>query len=100
MKTTFHKISEETIDSVGILAKLDLSCEEKELTKQDIEEMLLNMSKLNELDTAGIEPMTHVFPLRNVFREDIAANTDGRADTLANAPEQKNGGIKVPKTIG
>ena len=44
--------------------------------------------------------MSHVFPVYNVFREDIAENGDGSGDTLANAPLVKEQGFKVPKTIG
>lgn len=93
-------ISDETIEYVGILAKLELSDEEKERAKRDMGEMLDYIDKLNELDTEGVEPMSHVFPVNNVFREDVVANGDGSADTLANAPEKKDNGFKVPKTIG
>ena len=48
--------------------------------------MLDYIDVLNELDTDGIEPMSHVFPVNNVFREDIVTNGDGSSDTLANAP--------------
>ncbi len=61
-------ISDETIDYVGILAKLELSDEEKEKAKKDMEEMLDYIDKLNELDTSSVEPMSHVFPVNNVFR--------------------------------
>ena len=44
--------------------------------------------------------MSHVFPVNNVFREDVIVNGDGSKDTLSNAPVQKDGGFKVPKTIG
>lgn len=94
-----HRISDETIEYVGILSKLELSDEEKERAKKDMGEMLDYIDKLNELDTEGVEPMTHVFPLDNVFREDVVTNTDGSKVAMANAPEQKNGGFKVPKTI-
>ena len=57
------------------------------------------IDKLKELDTEGVEPMSHVFPVNNVFREDVVTNGDGSADTLANAPVKKDGGFKVPKTI-
>ena len=71
-----NKISDETIEYVGILAKLELSEKEKE------------------------EPMSHVFPVNNVFREDVVTNGDGSSDTLANAPLMKDQSFKVPKTIG
>ena len=93
-------ISDETIEYVGILAKLELHEEEKERAKKDMGEMLDYIDKLNELDTAGIEPMSHVFPVQNVFREDVVTNGDGSEETLRNAPEEKEGGCKVPKTIG
>lgn len=94
-----NKISDETIEYVGILAKLELSGEEKENAKADMEKMLDYIDTLNELDTTGIEPMSHVFPVNNVFREDVVANGDDRDVILSNAPQQKNGSFEVPKTF-
>ena len=98
--TPRNVISDETIEYVGILAKLELNDAEKEQAKKDMGEMLDYIDKLNELDTSNVEPMSHVFPVSNVFREDVVTNGDGSAMTLANAPEKKDGGFKVPKTIG
>ena len=75
-------ISDETIEYVGILAKLELSAEEKEQAKKDIGRMLDYVDKLNELDTADVEPMSHVFPVHNVFREDVVTNGDDRENML------------------
>lgn len=92
-------ISDETIEYVGILAKLELSDEEKEQAKKDMENMLDYIDTLNELDTSGVEPMSHVFPVNNVFREDVVTNGDDREEILANAPEAKEGAFVVPKTF-
>lgn len=92
-------IDDATIEYVGILAKLELSPEEKEEAKKDMGRMLDYIDKLNELDTGGVEPMSHVFPVNNVFREDVVTNGDCRDQILANAPEQKDGAFKVPKTV-
>ena len=92
-------ISDETIEYVGILAKLELSPEEKEAAKRDMGKMLDYIDKLNELDTSGAEPMSHVFPVSNVFREDVVTNGDDRENMLKNAPQQKGGAFKVPKTV-
>lgn len=92
-------ISDETIEYVGILAKLELSQEEKEQAKKDMGSMLDYIDKLNQLDTGNVEPMSHVFPVHNVFREDVVTNGDDRENMLANAPEQKEGQYKVPKTV-
>ncbi len=43
--------------------------------------------------------MSHVFPVHNVFREDVVTNGDERDAVLANAPEQKDGQFQVPKTV-
>lgn len=92
-------ISDETIEYVGILAKLELSEEEKEQAKQDMGKMLDYIDMLNELDTKGVEPMSHVFPVNNVFREDAVTNKDESELTLRNAPEKKDGAFQVPKTV-
>lgn len=80
-------------------AKLALSEEEKEQAKKDMSDMLDYIDMLGELDTSNVEPMSHAFPVFNVFREDVVTNGDGSVETLANAPEQKNGAFKVPKTV-
>lgn len=92
-------ISDETIEYVGILAKLELSEEEKEQAKKDMGSMLDYIDKLGELDTTGVEPMSHVFPVKNVFREDVVTNEDMREDILKNAPGEKDGMFVVPRTF-
>lgn len=92
-------ISDETMEYVGILAKLELSAEEAEAAKKDMESMLDYIDTLNELDTTGVEPMSHVFPVHNVFREDVVVNGDDSVNMLSNAPAKKDGAYKVPKTV-
>jgi len=94
------RISDETIEYVGILAKLELSPKEREEAKEDMSRMLDYIDKLDELDTSGVEPMSHVFPVSNVFREDVVTNGDNKEQTLANAPLRKEDSFEVPKTIG
>ena len=93
------QITDETIEYVGILAKLELSEEEKERAKKDMSDMLAYVGKLNELDTDGVEPMSHTFSINNVFRDDVVTNGDDRENMLLNAPEQKDGAYVVPKTF-
>ena len=94
-----NMISDETIEYVGIIAKLELSGEEKEAAKKSMGEMLDYIDKLNELNTTDVEPMSHVFPIQNVFREDEVTNGDESAKTLQNAPSQKDNMFIVPKTF-
>ena len=94
-----NKISDETIEYVGILAKLELSEQEKEEAKTDMEKMLDYIDTLNELDTEGVEPMSHVFPVQNVFREDVVTNGNQREQMLSNAIQEKDGMFMAPRTF-
>ena len=93
------EITDKTIDYVAALAKLELSNEEKEKAKIDLGSIIGYMETMNELDTDKVEPMTHVFPIKNVFREDVVVNEPNRDMLLSNAPASKDGCFMVPKTV-
>ena len=92
-------IDDETIEYVAILAKLELTDEERAQAGKDMGRMLDYIDKLAELDTDGVEPMSHIFPVQNVFREDEVTNSDITEQLLANAPQQKEGMFVVPRTF-
>ena len=93
-------IDDETIENVCILAKLSLGEEAKAKAKQDMQKMLDYVEKLDELDTDGVEPLSHIFGDENVCRDDVVTNGDNKEAMLANAPKEKEGQYQVPKTIG
>ena len=99
IQTMANIISDETIEYVGILAKLELSDEEKKQAKSDMGRMLDYIDRLGELDTSDVEPVSHVFPVHNVFREDVVINGDMREQMLSNAPKQKDGMFVAPRTF-
>ena len=91
-----NKISDETIEYVGILAKLELSGQEKEDAKADMEKMLDYIDTLNELDTDGIEPMSHVF--RDKWRRqcgDTGECTVGKRPELQSTKDDRIGGKRL-----
>ena len=92
-------ITDEIIDYVSSLARLDLNTEEKTKLKGEIEKIIDYMDVLNTLDTTDVEPMSHVLPVTNVFREDVVKPSVPREDILANAPESDEGAFRVPKTV-
>ena len=94
-----NQITDDTIEYVGILAKLELYDEEKQQAKKDMGNMLDYIDQLSELDTADVEPMSHVFPAENVFREDVVTNGDESRQILQNAPEEKDNMFVVPRTF-
>ena len=93
------QITDETIEYVGILAKLELSDEEKERAKKDMNEMLDYVGKLSELDTTNVEAMSHTFPVSNVMREDVVTNGDDKDNMLKNAQESNGDAYIVPETF-
>lgn len=94
------KISwDETMEYLEILSQISLTEEEKQETAGELKKILAYMEKLEELDTDGVEPMSHVFPVQNVFREDIVEREDQGEALLENAPQKKEGQYLVPKTV-
>lgn len=93
------KITDELIDYIGILSRLKLDDSEKEASKSEIEKIINYMDMLNTIDTTDIEAMSHAFPVKNVFRDDIASASPDNETILANAPEKKDGCFKVPKAV-
>ena len=86
-----NRITDEVLENVGILAKLDLTDENREAFRHDLAEMLAYVDKLNEVDTEGITLSASLQGQENVFREDIVMNENMRDEILKNAPDQKNG---------
>ena len=93
------KIDDETLDYVEILAKLDLSEDERIKAKDDMEKMLAFIEKMNELDTKDVVPLSHVTDINNVFREDEEVSSFEAETILSNAPNNENNMYEVPCTI-
>lgn len=93
------RIDDTTIEYVAILAKLELSDEEKEQAKKELSRMLEHIDKMKELDTAGIESAAYIFPIQNVFREDVITNCEESEKILSNAPKQQYHMFVVPRTF-
>ncbi|RPI35440.1 MAG: Asp-tRNA(Asn)/Glu-tRNA(Gln) amidotransferase subunit GatC [Nitrospiraceae bacterium] len=87
------------IGHVALLARLKLSDDEKELFSRQVGSILEYINKLDELDIKDIEPTAHVFPVKNVFREDRSRPSLPREKALQNAPECNENFYRVPKII-
>lgn len=93
------KITLKEVEHVARLARLALSEEEKEQMRSQLDRILAYMEKLNQLDTTGVEPTSHVIPMTNVFREDAVVPSLPREEALANAPDRQEGFFRVPRII-
>jgi aspartyl-tRNA(Asn)/glutamyl-tRNA(Gln) amidotransferase subunit C len=87
------------IGDIALLARLELSDKEKDLFSRQLGSIIKYIEKLNELDTARVEPTAHVLPLHNVFREDEVQPSLPREMALQNAPERNEQFYRVPKII-
>jgi aspartyl-tRNA(Asn)/glutamyl-tRNA(Gln) amidotransferase subunit C len=92
-------ITREQVEYVARLSRLELTEEEKGRFAGQLEAILEFVGKLNELDTAGVEPLIHVAPRQNVSRDDVPGQSLPRDEALANAPDQNEGSFKVPRII-
>ena len=94
------RITEKKVRYVAGLANLTLDDAEVARFRADLDGILEHMDKLNEVDTAGVEPMTQVlFEQASGLREDVVETPLGSAAALANAPQRGPGDFKVPKVV-
>ncbi len=93
------EITPELVGYLEKLGRIRLTPEEEERTQKELGSILAYIDKLGELDTAGVEPLSHAFGRTNVVREDAVLNGDMQDLILVNAAETKDGAILVPKTV-
>jgi len=92
-------ISSKEVEYVAHLARLEISDQEKDKFTRQLNDILLYIDKLNELDTQGVEPMSHAMAVTNAFREDKVLESIGSKAALANAPDARGEFFRVPKVI-
>lgn len=93
------KVTDELVDKLANLAKLEFEGERKEKIKEDFQKILNFVDKLSELDTEGVEPLIHLSDTVTEFRNDENKETISHKDALKNAPEKDSDYFKVPKVL-
>lgn len=81
------------------LGRIELSEAQRAASEKDLQDILTYIDTLNELDTDGVEPASHSFPIANVMRADEVTNTAQTEAILQNAPNSLDGCFVVPKTV-
>ncbi|HUW20663.1 MAG TPA: Asp-tRNA(Asn)/Glu-tRNA(Gln) amidotransferase subunit GatC [Sedimentisphaerales bacterium] len=94
-----QKIDRELVKKVAKLSRLELTEAEVEEFTGQLRAILDYVEKMNELDTADVEPLAHCLPVSNVFREDVVKESLGTEKALANAPQRDGNFFKVPKIL-
>lgn len=78
---------------------MELSDEEREAIRQDLNEILNMVEKLQRIDTTGVEPLAHLNPDVNQWRADEVRDQLPRERALRNAPQADESYFNVPKVI-
>jgi len=94
------EISREDVAHVARLARLELSDEEIDLFAGQLGAVLEHAEAIRRLDTAGVPPTAHPFPLQNVLRPDVTAPCLDRAVVLGQAPSTEDRRFSVPRILG
>ncbi|GAB3687271.1 Asp-tRNA(Asn)/Glu-tRNA(Gln) amidotransferase subunit GatC [Spirosoma flavus] len=93
------KVDKETLQKIAHLARLEVKPEEETELLNSLNNVLTWMEQLNEVDTTGVEPLTHISPETNVLRDDVVANQLPREQALVNAPQHDEQFFEVPKVL-
>ena len=93
------KINAELVDYLSELSRLEMEAGERVDMTAELERLVAYMGVLERLDTEGVEPMSHVFPVKNVLREDEAEPSQDRAELLAGSPATDGEAFLVPKAV-
>ncbi len=94
-------VSKEELKYIAALARLEVKDGDLEEYSADLSKILEYVKKLDEADTAGVEPMFHPFKIRNHLRDDVKKESLPRETAMKNAPstDENNEYFKVPKVI-
>jgi aspartyl-tRNA(Asn)/glutamyl-tRNA(Gln) amidotransferase subunit C len=93
------RIETREVEQVARLTRLELSAEDKERMREQLDRILGYIDKLRRLDTEGVPPTSHAVPMVNVMREDEPRPCLPPQEMLANAPDRSGDFFRVPRII-
>lgn len=92
-------LSIKDVEHIALLARLHLSEEEKERYRKQLSNILDHISKLQQLDTHNVSPMSSVVVQQSRLRQDDPGPAMSREDLLSNAPEVSENQFRVPPVL-
>ena len=87
------------VKHIANLSRLNVPADEMDKFVEQFNQILNYAEILKKVDTAGIEPSPYVLPISNVLREDVPQHGVSHEEAMENAPEEYEGGFKVPRVI-
>jgi aspartyl-tRNA(Asn)/glutamyl-tRNA(Gln) amidotransferase subunit C len=92
-------IDKKTIEHIAKLARLQITEAEATEFSQQMEKILQNFKKIENIGTTGIEPMVTPTEIEAYWREDQVIQEYKPEDMVANAPERAGNLFKVPPVV-
>ena len=93
------KITDETVEHIATLARLEFEGDEKTRIKEDLENIITFMEKLQEVDTDNVTPLVFMTNEKNRLRDDVAEVTVSHEEALKNAPKKDSDYFRIPKVL-
>ena len=93
------RLTPEEVEHVALLARLQLTDEERERFTAQLNSILEHFEQLQRIDTTGVPPMSHAVEMSNVLRDDEPTTSLSPEDALGNAPDQAQNCFRVPRVI-
>ena len=93
------KITEEIVDHIAHLARLEFEGADKDGIRNDMQNIITFMDRLNELDTENVEPLIFMSDEVNRLRDDVAQVTVSQKEALKNAPKKDSDYFRIPKVL-
>jgi len=93
------KVDKKDVEHVAMLARIELSEDEKEDYSEQLSAILEFFDRLKEVDTTDVSPTSHVLDLVNALRPDEIQPSLDVNDALKNAPDRSDRFYQVPKIL-
>jgi aspartyl-tRNA(Asn)/glutamyl-tRNA(Gln) amidotransferase subunit C len=93
------EITPELLDKIARLARLQIAPQDCKKLLESLNKIIIWVNKLSEVDTTGVEPLTHMTHELNRLREDKIVQTLSREQALSQAPVHDSNYFRVPKVI-
>ena len=94
-----NEISEETIQKIAKLARLELTNDEVALYSKQLGAILEHVSQLSQVNTENIEPLVTATDMAQSFSDDVVRNLPEPELIMSNAPEKSGNLFKVPPVL-
>ncbi|MGB0914418.1 MAG: Asp-tRNA(Asn)/Glu-tRNA(Gln) amidotransferase subunit GatC [Crocinitomicaceae bacterium] len=93
------KISEETVEHIAHLARLEFEGEKKDAIREDMDRIVDFMDKLQEVETGDVEPLIYMTEEVNKLRDDNPVVSLTQEEVLKNAPKKDSDYFRIPKVL-